>query len=274
MRLRTRPGRRAAATVAAVPFLALTLVGCAHADQGSNEDPQQVDATTAPEVGACRMLTPGDVELPSNATRTVPCTEPHTAETFLVDELPDDLVDDDYDDPALGAFAYQSCGKAFMAFTGGDDSQVMRAVVSWAWFRPSQSAWDSGARWYRCDIVGGGPQSASYVLLPDDASQLLYGRPEDDWLACATGDKFAGSTKVPCSEKHDWRAVTTIKLGEPPDPYPGDKVAQTKTRDYCSDSVGAWLGYPVEYDFAYTWFHQAEWEAGNRRSVCWARTDQ
>ncbi len=48
MRLRTRPGRRAAAVVAALPLLAMALGGCAHADQGSNEDPQQVDATAAP----------------------------------------------------------------------------------------------------------------------------------------------------------------------------------------------------------------------------------
>jgi hypothetical protein len=46
------------------------------------------------------------------------------------------------------------------------------------------------------------------------------------------------------------------------------------TRDYCSDSVGAWLNYPVDYQYGYTWFHEAEWEAGNRRSVCWAKTSE
>ena len=35
----------------------------------------------------------------------------------------------------------------------------MRTVLSWAWFRPSEEAWDQGARWYRCDVVGGGDQS-------------------------------------------------------------------------------------------------------------------
>jgi hypothetical protein len=30
----------------------------------------------------------------------------------------------------------------------------------------------------------------------------------------------------------------------------------------------------VDYDYGYTWFHQAEWKAGNRRSICWAKTDQ
>ena len=49
---------------------------------------------------------------------------------------------------------------------------------------------------------------------------------------------------------------------------------EVTTRDYCSKSVGAWLGYPVDYDYGYTWFHEAEWDAGNRRSVCWAKTSQ
>ncbi|MEZ5193739.1 MAG: hypothetical protein R2734_15400 [Nocardioides sp.] len=66
--------------------------------------------------------------------------------------------------------------------------------------------------------------------------------------------------------------MTTIKLGEPGDPYPGGRVVEVRTRDFCSTSVGVWLNYPVDYDFAYTWFHEAEWKAGNRRSVCWART--
>ena len=79
---------------------------------------------------------------------------------------------------------------------------------------------------------------------------------------------------MPCSQPHDWRAVTTIKVGQPADPYPGDRIVQVRSRDRCSDWVGAWMHYPPDYDFGYTWFHEAEWETGNRRSVCWARTDQ
>ena len=68
--------------------------------------------------------------------------------------------------------------------------------------------------------------------------------------------------------------LSTIKLGDAKDPYPGDRVSEVRSRDYCSDSVGAWMNYPVEYDFGYTWFHEAEWKAGNRRSICWAKTDR
>ena len=93
-------------------------------------------------------------------------------------------------------------------------------------------------------------------------------------MTCANGETVAESEKVPCTEPHNWRAVTTIKVGPDEDPYPGDALVEARTRDFCSDSVGAWMNYPVDYDFGYTYFREAEWKAGNRRSICWAATDK
>ena len=228
----------------------------------------------APTLGACRVLSPDDVTKPSNDSATVACSDSHTAETYLVGDLPSSFHNADYDDSRLGAWAYRTCSKSFMSFLGADESLVMRTVVSWAWFRPSKDAWKKGARWYRCDVVGGGEQSKEYVDLPTTAKGLLLGEPGDQWLVCADGDTVTGSVKVPCTQPHDWRAVTTISLGDARAAYPGDRVSEVKTRDFCSKSVGAWLNYPVDYDFGYTWFHAAEWKAGNRRSVCWAKTDK
>ena len=109
---------------------ALALAGCGEdtPDQGTNTDPDQVDAVETPELGACRDLTPDDVTLATNATRTVDCAEPHTAETYAVGQLPEQFDDADYDDGELGRFAYKTCGKKFMAFLGADESLVMRTV--------------------------------------------------------------------------------------------------------------------------------------------------
>jgi len=71
--------------------VALALSACGHSDGGSNVDPSQVDAVAAPDVGACRLLTPEDADQPTNATRVVDCQERHTAETFAAGDLPDDL---------------------------------------------------------------------------------------------------------------------------------------------------------------------------------------
>lgn len=257
---------RIAAPLAAL--LLLTLAACARSQAESSRRDEQ-----APELGACRVLTPEDVARPDNDSPVVDCGERHTAQTFAVGSFPADVAKGrGIDDPALGRYVFDTCNTKFREFLGGDESLVLRSVLTWAWFRPSESGWENGARWYRCDVVGGGARSRSLVDLPRTAKGLLLGRPDDRWMVCADGPTVSGSVKVDCSKPHDWRAVTTIVLGDPGDPYPGDRVVQVRSRDYCSDSVGAWLNYPVDYDFGYTWFHQAEWKTGNRRSICWAKT--
>jgi hypothetical protein len=270
-----------------VPALLVVATGCSSgaaeetggtggpggADGGTGEVAQGEPAA-APRLGACRLLTTDDISAASNETEPVACSEPHTAETFAIGEFPDRVAANGIDDPALGAYVFDTCERKFERFLGGNESLVMRATVTWAWFGPSQEAWEDGARWWRCDVVGGGATSAELTELPETARGALLGRVDDRWLTCAAGPTVAKAPRVPCSEPHNWRAVTTISLGDEKDPYPGDRLVEVQTRDYCSDSVGAWLNYPVDYDYGYSWFHEAEWEAGNRRSICWARTDQ
>jgi hypothetical protein len=262
------------AGILALLLLVPLLAACGSESQGKNTDDDQVDSLEVPQSGVCRNLTPDDVALPANATATVPCSEEHTAETFATGELPEEFDDTDYDDAELGHFAYRTCSTEFATFVGADESLVLRTTLSWAWFRPSAKAWDKGARWYRCDVLGGSTASTTYRPLPETAKGMLAGRPPDVWLSCARGPSVAEGEKVPCSQKHDWRAVTTVKLGQPEDPYPGDRVMESRTRSFCSTSVQAWLNYPAEYEYGFTFFHKAEWEAGVRRSVCWARTSE
>ncbi|GAB2989708.1 septum formation family protein [Nocardioides montaniterrae] len=264
---------RLRSTVACLTLLlAPLLTGCGSEDQGSNSDPDQVDSVAAPADGACRLLTVADARLHVNATRTVDCSAKHTAQTYAVGELPATFKSASYDDPELDSWAYRTCSSKFSTYVGADESLVLRTTISWVWFRPSKEAWDKGARWYRCDVVGGNDDSTTYRRLPTKAKGMLSGRPDDHWLACAAGAEFPSSAKVACSQPHDWRAVTTIKLGEPGDPYPGDAVAESRSNSFCSSSVKAWLNYPATYAWGYTFFHEAEWEMGNRRSVCWAHT--
>jgi len=252
----------------------LGLSACSSQQEGSNTDPSQVDATTPPQAGACRVLSPGDVRQPANATRTVPCSDRHTAQTFAVGDMPGQFAHSSYGASSVSRWAYETCSTKFEHYVGADDSLVLRTTISWAWFRPSRKAWDKGARWYRCDVVGGNSTSTSYVPLPQSAKGMLLGRPADRWLACAVGPTLAGATKIACSQKHNWRAVTTIKLGESGDAYPGDRVAASRSDAFCASSVKAWLNYPATFQYGYTYFKKAEWEMGNRRSVCWAETSE
>lgn len=249
------------------------LSACAQLQQMTGGE--STDALRAPETGVCRLLTAEDLAEASNSSEPVDCTDDHTAETFAVGVFPKQVSRAaDRDDPELSAHISQVCAENFVQFLGGEESAVMRSMLTWAWFRPPDEAWDEGARWYRCDVIGGGEQSEELLRLPVTAHGLLLGRPDDRWLACVHGPNVVGAAKIPCSEEHTWRAVTTVKLGDAEDAYPGGRLVQARTRDFCSESVGAWLDYPVDYDFGYTYFRSAEWKAGNRRSVCWAQTDQ
>ena len=273
--------RRSPALAAAAMLLGLALSGCTAAqsdpqnsDGQSSDDPTDVKAQVveAPKIGACRVLQPADLAAPSDDTATIPCTRPHNAETYAVGPFKGKLADASYDDPQLGAHVYDLCSKAFMKFTGADESLALRSVVSWAWFRPTEDQWAAGARWFRCDVVGGTDASAELVDLPKTARGVLLGIPGDRWMACVKGPTVSGAPTVPCTEPHDWRAVTTIVVGQPKDKYPGDRLVEVQSRDYCHNSVGGWMNYPIDYKYAYTWFHKADWELGNRRSICWAGT--
>ena len=264
------------APLAAAALLVLT--GCAAADEDPrNESPEQdqeVALEDPPQVGECRVLEPADIAEDSNEAEPVDCSGPHNAETYRVGTFAGDLADADPDDAELGSAVYEDCAKEYMRFTGADESLALRSVLSWAWFRPSDEQWEAGARWYRCDVVGGTDRSAALVELPRTAKGILLGIPGDRWMACVNGASVSAVPPVPCTEPHTWRAVTTIVVGEDKDPYPGDRLVEVLSRDYCSDSVGAWMNYPIDYEYAYTWFHKAEWETGNRRSVCWAGTTE
>lgn len=250
----------------------LLLSGCGEQPQGVEVDPEQVDATEAPVNGACRNIAPEDLGNAANASSIVPCSEPHNAETFHVQLLPDQFADADYETRSVSSYAGRTCTTAFARFLGTDESTSMRTILTWAWFRPSENAWNDGARWFRCDVVGGAVDSPQLMSLPVTAAGLLADGPDDDWMACVDAPSVTQSPRIACEEPHVWRAVTTIKLGAADAKYPGDETVLRRTKDFCSGSVSAWLGYPPDFDFGYTWFGSAAWQAGNRRSVCWART--
>lgn len=269
-RTRRRP-RRGPVVGVVVPLLALVLAACSGA---TSDEPDAVPVVIeSPEPDTCRVLEPQDAEDSSNDREVVDCSEEHTARTIVVDEFPARFADADYTDPALGEHVYGVCDRAFAQTVGGDESTRLRSLLSWVWFRPEAAAWEAGARWFRCDVVGGTDTADTYRPLPEDLDKILDTQPEA-WMACVQGPQVAGAPRIPCAQPHDWRAATTIKLGKADDPYPGDRLVEVRTRDFCRSSISAWLNYPDSYEFGFTWFGEADWQVGNRRSICWAKIEQ
>ena len=223
----------------------LAFAGCGAEEQGSNVDPDQVDAVEAPNLGACRVLTPDDVKLPSNATKIVDCDEPHTAETFAVgDRCPEELEDAGYDDREIGSFAYQTCSEKFMAFLGADESLVMRSVVSWAWFRPVR------------DGVGRGrpvvPLRRRRRRRPERGVRRPPARPpraccsqlDDHWMVCANGPTVNGVGQGPVLRGPHLAGGHHDQARGARGEVPGRPAGRGHLADFCSDSVGALAELP------------------------------
>ena len=238
---------------------------------GKSADPADL---SAPDTGLCHDVDAAAVDAPSDDSKPVDCSAKHTAQTFYVGELDKDATKDTaYDDKGLGAQVAKVCAPRFRSFTGATDSLALRTVVTWAWWRPSEDAWKAGARWFRCDVVARSSADA-LAPLPRTTKGLLLGIPPAKWMVCADGAKVADAPRVACTQKHTWRAVSAVSIGKQRDRWPGSRLVEVRSRDFCSDWVGAWTNYSLDYEYAYTWFGKDDWTSGNRLSVCWAQTKE
>ena len=96
--------------------------------------------------------------------------------------------------------------------------------MTWAWFRPSADAWAAAPNWSAATWSAAASSRRRSSRCPKTAQGLLLGKPDDRWLVCVDGPTVSGSVKIPCSQPHTWRAVTTIVLGKKADAYPGDRL--------------------------------------------------
>ena len=148
--------------------------------------------SSAPATG-CRPRTRASRATPP---RRSPAATPHTAQTFAIGTLPGrHRARTTRLGGARHAGSSRRCETAFARFLGADESLAMRVQLSWAWFRPSERGWDKGARWYRCDLVGGPAGATAYADLPASAQGPVPGRP-----ARAVADLRAGPTRAEVEE--------------------------------------------------------------------------
>ena len=113
-----------------------------------------------PEVGACRGSSPATSPSRATTTATVTAPRPHRGDVRRR-RLPGQLR------RRRRTTTRPSATTASRPATGSRSSPAPTRAsrcapcCRWAWFRPIEDAWDEGARWYRCDVVGGTEESAA-----------------------------------------------------------------------------------------------------------------
>jgi hypothetical protein len=282
-----RRPRNAAACVGLATVFALALTSCGggattpEAKGTGAEPPSKSQVTRAvappptPSIGECRDLSYAEVSLYSNESKARPCSKPHTAFTFAVAQLPDDIAFDGVkiENDAVQAAAADACHKEFVSYIGGGTADRALTRLTVTYFVPKQAGFDAGAHWVRCDIVAL-QSEASLAELPNKLEGILDEDLALEYDVCSRGDPAAsGSTLVMCGQGHTYRAVSAIRLGEASAPYPGEQVARAEGEDDCKQVVSDLLGVSGGFTFSWTYPSAGDWSAGQRFGYCWNQTE-
>jgi hypothetical protein len=252
MSVASLPRRGFGALVAAITLALTPLAFAPPASAGEVDGP----GFQQPALGECRALTLSEMNTASDRTAPTDCADPHTMLVIAVPRLPQSMSWSAPRARLVAAF-FKKCRPALDEFLGRTEGARKMSAYSFAWYMPTKSQRDHGARWFRCDaILYGGTKALN---LPDDTAPALNQTPLPDSVArCLTGKLFLTA----CSRSHAWRATGNFRMRG--DTYPSAKKFQAASVR-CESRVSS-SGYRYQYP------RLAEWKLGDRTMLCYSKT--
>ena len=259
------------------------LAGCSSngsAGSGSGSDTEKPAANASassappapppPRVGGCHRLSLTQATDPVDTSAPVPCTGPHTSQTFKVGKI-SALVDGHLlavDSAAVRARLARTCPPALPAYVGGDRTTQRLSRLEAVWFGPSLEQADAGADWYRCDVVGLRREGQLVALPPKVKGVLAAPGALDRFGTCGTAAPDAKAfQRVVCAERHSWRAVDVVDL--PASTRYLARSAAATGDSACKAVAAKRANGALKYSWSFEWPTRVQWTAGQRYGYCW-----
>ncbi|BCJ74514.1 hypothetical protein CS0771_40580 [Catellatospora sp. IY07-71] len=244
-------GRLLAGTVLAALLTNLALAGCApglpsQADGKLVDDWAKMAAVTGwePKVGECLGGAPTEVAMRS--APIVDCAETHYGEVVHVGTVKTDK----YPGPAQKAAALAECdakAKVYLGRPWGEARLELRVAF------PRTGTWESGARWFRCEV-------AQIKTADDDSSfttrtgSLKGAIPAALLAGCVfvhkTGDDISQMEDVPCSKAHHAEYVGVFR-DTATSPYPTSDRQWNRIHRECDKLTAKFVGVSVNQTLYY-----------------------
>ncbi|HEX6247782.1 MAG TPA: septum formation family protein [Nocardioidaceae bacterium] len=228
---------------------------------------------TRPGVGRCYDLDFDAATAPTNDDDPVSCRGRHTAQTYHVGRL--DLVVDGHllavDSTRAQRQVQEQCTRQLVRHVGGTPRDRRLSRLQAVWFSPTIEQSDEGASWFRCDVVGLGQSSRLAPLPRPRELRGILDRENglDEVGLCGTAAPGSPRFKrTICSQRHSWRALTTIDLDG--GRYPGRAAVRRAGEDRCRGIVRRASGSPDRFRYGWEWPSRDQWRAGQRYGFCWA----
>ena len=272
--------RTTGALLAAALTTTLLVSGCGSALKPAKVDPKAEASATAtqatpgpppppPKVGECYALTYKQTLEGTSNVPPVPCKEKHTTVTIFVGTF--DPIQDGHllavDSDEVQAQIAATCPSKIGDWVGGSEDDQRLSRFKATWFSPTLKEADSGADWFRCDlVVKRGETSLDTITRTkgalDDSAAL------DSLGTCGTADPGAKAFQaVACAEPHAWRAVSVIELAEDAR-YLGTGT-QKVSDDACKAEAQQRATDPLEIKWSFQWPKEDAFNEGQRYGLCW-----
>lgn len=264
--------------------IGLALTGCSGAPAASPTSSSTSTTSTPPPApppaeGACYTLQPHQTSRAHNHTDPVACRKKHTSQTYLVARLKRRTVGDPdaVHTERIARVAGERCSKALRSWLGGSREDRHLSRFEPVWFVPTPRQLNRGARWLRCDVVAYRTDH-TLAVLPRTSEDIL-GQSEAlaTWGTCAQASQKqlnAGRGQRMCDLRHNWRAVSTDRLGKRSASWPGAGSVRADVLDRCEDDVRDSTDAEETEPVHVGWLPptKRQWKAGQRYGLCWART--
>ena len=261
--------------------LAAGLAGCSGDDPTADRSPAAPSSTPvpppsatpvpAPPDRACYRLAYDEAIAPTTDHQPVACRSRHTSMTFAVGRL-DTVVDGHLlavDADRVQAQVAEACPERLAAFVGGTREDRRLSMLRAVWFTPSVEESDSGASWYRCDVVALAAQDRLAPLTGRLAGVLDETVGRDRYGMCGTAQPGTkGFERVVCAAEHSWRASAVVPLAGTA--YPGEEKVRAAGEGPCRDAGAAAAESSLDYQWGYEWPTAEQWAGGQRYGRCWA----
>jgi hypothetical protein len=225
----------------------------------------------------------------------VPCAEAHTTYTYAVENLPareaaaftmalsesQSAQSESAARSAIAEAAAETCEVEFeyLVPTRRDEYSLVSSFA----FVPSDTEWEAGARWVRCDIgllIYSTPQSVPrFATLPTDITDLALSvqRYPHQYEVCLIPPSSSesnvphadGAVAVRCDEGEAWHFFASVPVGYAPESgYPGVENLSAASASACRTAADE-LDEPDAYVW---WFYPSEngWADGSRVASCWS----
>jgi hypothetical protein len=263
-------------------IVALTLTGCSGDDDPQAEPtPSSSPTATPPPTAAppparpqrlqCRALDFDAALAPTDSEKVVGCKTLHTAQTYSVGQLRT-VVDGHLvavDSTRVQEQVARVCPSRLAEFLGTTDDALRLTMLRAVWFTPSVEQSDSGANWYRCDVVAVAGDNRLAKLRGTLAGALEEDTGTDTYGMCGTAAPDAESfARVLCREPHSWRAIQIVELKGKD--YPGENRVRDAGQGPCEDAGREVADDALDYEWGYEWPTADQWAAGQNYGRCWA----